>query len=242
MRPETGFFRRIGCLAATFCLLMLAACESDAARLTLIAEHDLVGTDIGNLRITATVIAARAQTTLDYVGTQVRFREDQSVFLQSTLIARGTPAAFIAESLPSGAIVLPTATGSPIPTPAPLTTEDPVPEELRPRLENVVMTTGVDRLGCPLASTGEFYTDSTEIYAAGIGRNLPAGAIITSRWRRVGEVIAVYDYAPPTAVTQECIWFFIDQTDAPFTPGEWSVTLELGGVEVTTLNFVIRQR
>ncbi|HEX2907185.1 MAG TPA: hypothetical protein VHO69_10020 [Phototrophicaceae bacterium] len=39
----------------------------------------------------------------------------------------------------------------------------------------------------------------------------------------------VYDFTPDFVIEQNCIWFYIDSSDTDFTPGNWTVQLEMNG-------------
>lgn len=78
-------------------LICIGACTPVDERATLQANHLLASTQIADLRMTATVQAARARTTVDYVGTRAALSATQSRFLESTLSSRGTPVAYLEE-------------------------------------------------------------------------------------------------------------------------------------------------
>lgn len=78
-------------------LLMLSACSAVDEQATLAANHALAGTQISDLRLSATVGAARARTTVDYSNTQAALAATESRFLESTLSSRGTSIAALEE-------------------------------------------------------------------------------------------------------------------------------------------------
>jgi hypothetical protein len=90
---KIGFMKRL--ILIITMILLLAACGSDNTVRTLEANHMLAGTQIADLRITATVQAARAQTTLDFMQTRAAFAAIQSGLLESTLAADGTDMPYI---------------------------------------------------------------------------------------------------------------------------------------------------
>ena len=58
---------------------------------------------------------------------------------------------------------------------------------------------------------------------------MPAGATIESVWRRQGSEVARFSFSPRYPINGDCVWFFIDQSDAAFTVGAWSVELRVNG-------------
>lgn len=94
-------------------MAVLAACAPISADANLAADHEIASTAIQAARITATVNAARLETTLSYSGTRVAFAATQSQFLKATLSGRGTDIAVLEafqERVQRGEIALPTAT------------------------------------------------------------------------------------------------------------------------------------
>lgn len=94
-------------------ILILSACTATGESLTLEANYALAGTQVEELRTTATVQAARAETTLDFMGTRAVVSENQSNFLVETLVATGISPQFLAtqreDILGSSPTPLPTA-------------------------------------------------------------------------------------------------------------------------------------
>lgn len=68
---------------------LLIGCTDNSAQSTLEANHRQVGTQVAELRLTATVQAARARTTVDFILTRSSAAATQSQFLEATLIATG---------------------------------------------------------------------------------------------------------------------------------------------------------
>ena len=48
-------------------------------------------------------------------------------------------------------------------------------------------------------------------------------------------VLLRVEFVPGFVIEDACIWFFADQTDFPFTPGNYSVYLALNGVTATPM-------
>jgi hypothetical protein len=92
----------------------------------------------------------------------------------------------------------------------------------------MVTAEGVDDAGCAVNPTSTFSSDAVEIYVVASAASLqPGGTLVTSRWRQEGAEVATFDFTPD--FSEGCLWFFIDQTDVIFTPGNWSVELEING-------------
>lgn len=114
-------------------------------------------------------------------------------------------------------------------------TSQPSPTELDPNrvaLIDSVTSTGVGNDDCPVGATSQFSPNTPEIYVVTTVRNAPANTRFTSRWFAGENEVAVFDYTPDFEIDGSCIWFFVDETDFPFTSGEYRVQLEVNG-EIT---------
>jgi len=235
-------------------LFILSACGSSSEQLTLTADYAIANTQIADVRATATVARARMQITLDYVATRAINVEQQGLFMRSTLVALGTDSAFIANNLPlPGAF--PTFTPqptSPVNVPVTPVAQSAVTEELnaegtlvqvtiegtepastQPRLENITLASGVNDNDCAIDTNPRFTPNSTEIYVVATAYDIPAGATISSVWQSNGTEVALFSFTPDNPINGNCIWFFIDQSDAEFVPGTWSVELRVNDVSAS---------
>ncbi len=245
-------------------VFILAACGTNEARLTLEANHVAAGTQVADLRLTATVQEARARTTVDAIQTDAALAATQSQFLEATLVALDMPeesvATFRAQALVSQPTAQPTNSPQPNTTPSLIAADDDgrdnvdtatptipgitplaatrnapaVPTSSDPdalRLENPALTVGVDDNGCAVDSRTQFSTNAQEIYIVARAVNIPAGGVtFEARWFREGQAIGpVYSYSPDQAADSLCIWFFVDQTDFTFEPGNYSAVLAING-------------
>ncbi|PJF41298.1 MAG: hypothetical protein D6737_05250 [Chloroflexi bacterium] len=231
--------------------LLAAACSAvganDAER-TAVAENESLKTRVAIINATATHEIDRVAITLEHAQTEVRNVVNQNQFLVATLLLRGTPTEGIivtaanvvnlpatATPAPPSRIVDPNATGevnavvSPVsaPTPAGLPTVG-----AQPILSQIVTATGVGDDDCAVNQTSQFTSDTAEIYVVAVADNIVPGTQIASRWFRENVEVAAFDFVPDFRIDDACIWFFIDQTDAEFTPGEWSVQLSINGGNV----------
>ena len=108
-----------------------------------------------------------------------------------------------------------------------------------PSLSDVVTSTGVRNDDCASNPTNQFESNADSIYVVATAHNIPSGTTLVSRWRRDGSELVVLDFTPDYDIDNACIWFFIDQTDTPFTPGNWDVTLQVGGITAATVSFTV---
>lgn len=243
-------------LAGVAALLALAtalsACASSAPQLTATVVYERAKAEVENLRSTATVARARMKTTLEYAAARVAQAEDAGEFLQFSLIGLGTEASFVAtsasqiESAPTQILLTsPTArlgaeisavTPNALATRAPAAsatipaTSPPQVTASGPRLDNIVMASGVDRNDCAIDVNPVFTPASTEIYVVAEAHEIPAGSKISSRWHRRGIEVAYFSFDAEDSIDGNCIWFFIDQTDTAFVAGAWSVELRVDNV------------
>ncbi|MDE2636881.1 MAG: hypothetical protein OXI30_10995 [Chloroflexota bacterium] len=234
--------------------LTLSACRSSEPQQTVTAVYAEALSSIEMLRVTATVARARIQTTLDYAGTRVAQADAAGAFLASNLISLGTESAYIEQNLqqveefntlspPNPAANEPAhsvtaqapRTQAPIAivTP-PAVTPPPTTTQQGPRLENISMASGVNEFDCAIDVNPRFTPASTAIYVVGRAFAIPAGATITSSWRRAGTEVVSFSFQREHEINDNCIWFFIDQSDAPFTVGFWSVDISVNEQPVTS--------
>ena len=96
-------------------------------------------------------------------------------------------------------------------------------------LYNPVMAEGVGDNDCALASTTSFLATSPKIYVVATAANILPGMVLGSQWFRDGTPVVTHDFTPQSAINQNCIWFFVDPTDFPFTPGNYTVQLTIDG-------------
>jgi len=229
-----------------FIVTVLAACSgSSSVEQTLVAENQALNTQIVDMRSTATVDADRLLITQEFVLTEIGNVDGQNRALIATLVERGTPTQAIGDITPLAATSVPPTQPAPPSgqlateevtsldanvqgTPAAVTPVSTATVAGPPRLANIVTAEGVDDNDCAVNPTSTFSTVSEAIYVVAVAASLQPGATtITSRWRQEGAEVVTFEFSPD--FTEGCLWFFIDQTDIPFTPGNWSVELEING-------------
>ena len=220
-----------------FLTLLLTGCAASTAEQTATAEQSLAETAIARLRATSTVARARMQTTLDYASSRVTEAAEAQDFLRFSLISLGTESAWLSTAIGQvgdsnvQATAIPAASGanrerSATPSLAVIVTPPTAPAP-GPRLENMQMASGVDSRDCAIDSNPRFSPASHQIYVVAQAYQVPAGATISSIWRRQDSEVANFSFQPRKALNGECIWFFIDQSDAEFTVGAWSVEIAI---------------
>lgn len=232
--------QRLTQLLLSIIALFLASCAGAGGdvQLTLVSQNVELSTQIADLRSTATYEADRLQITIEYIETAIPAATLQNQVLSLTLQASGinplnvTPGAPIPTQLP--AVQNPTnTTAQALVTPGAGTTVDAElitpASQTTPQLYNIVLAEGVGSNDCALASQFSFSSATSQIYVVATAANIPSGTLLASRWFNEGTQVVLHDFAPDFNIEQNCIWFYIDQADTVFTPGNWSVQLEING-------------
>ncbi len=237
MKSPRGLIAGIWLLMA----LLLTSCTASAVELTATADQRSAETAIAQLRATSTVVRARMQTTLDYASSRVTEAAEAQDFLRFSLISLGTESAWLANEIQqlgeAGEFATATAqpaaidsgrlrTATPL---APVIVTPPTAQEPGARLENMQLASGVDSRDCAVDNNPRFTPASSQIYVVAQAYNVKAGATISSVWRRQDSQVAEFSFQPRKELNGECIWFFIDQSDAEFTVGMWGVEITIDG-------------
>lgn len=224
-------------LCGLLAVLWLGACSDSGARQTLEAENAALSTEINIIRTTATFQRDVLQITAENaerVLTQV-VRQNQAI--SATLQATGVNATAIALVKPDGTVAAtPTASSSnfnqnPATTPEVIsgtlvgTAFVPTETPGQATLYNVVMAEGVGDNDCALAAVTSFSSSAEAIYVVATAANITPGTLLGAQWLREGVPLTSQDFTPDFEINQNCIWFFVDQTDFAFTPGNYSVQL-----------------
>ena len=222
---------RLRTLPALIIMFTLAACGASDVQLTARAELDLANTQIVSRRSTATVAHARMRTTQDFALTRVAEVEQVGQSLGSTLAA-----------LDTGGVLLDIPPIEVTPQPAASITVPPTPAAAavnQPRLEDIVLSSGKDHRGCATDRNPRFTPGTAEIYVIARAYHIAAGATISSGWRRMGSEVAAISFQAASPLHGDCIWLFIDHSDAALDPGRWSVELRLDGQTMALVPFQI---
>jgi hypothetical protein len=110
------------------------------------------------------------------------------------------------------------------------------------RLLNTGTSVGVrDSDGCITSPQIQFPVETERIYATVRAFNVEAGVPVNVEWIYEGEVVFNEALTLEQGSAEICLWFYIDPTIVPFSPGSWSVTLfaEGAGQEVIPMTFTI---
>jgi len=245
---------------------LLVGCTSQGASLTLAAEHQVQGTRMFNIQTTASVQAGRVQSTQDYYTTESAFAATQSQFLKTTLIARGTPQDVLdsyQQQIESGGLSLPSRTPRPSPTFEPLIPPTPLPglpaaaaspavggdigaqsaltvppPATGSRLVNLTASPAVGDDDCAQNATTTFPISTPKIYIVATAYEVASGMTLSSQWDISGQK-RTFDYVPDFAIDGACIWFYIDQSEFAFQPGEARVSVTLNGTSMGTVTFTL---
>ena len=239
----------IGMAAALAALCwMLCACGPSPGDQGATAAYLAIQTEGSELAATGTVARARMQTTLDFVGTRVSQVEQAALILKDALIDLGTESAFIEANLqglqkpanpaglgepPNDAIAAATPPSQRVRADDyPLVITRPSPQtstpDASPRLDDIVLASGVDARDCAIDRNPVFRPGSPAIYVVARAFHIPANATLSATWTRQGVEVVLHSFSPDYAIHDNCIWFFIDPSDTPFLAGSWSVRISFG--------------
>lgn len=258
------------CLPLFLVMLMsLAACATTNDDSALATNHAIAGTQVAYVRLTASVQAARAETTLEYLSTRAVVAATHSRFLEATLITTGIPADTLATqrqvilgNSPTpqpttlqtpDEVVDPTASASAIPT-IPIATINAPNATRIPQIQatisqtglffgNIITATSEGTDGCGAGETTIFTSSSQAIYVIVPAFNIRANThTFSAVWTRAGQSVGpVYTFSPDFDADELCVWFFVDQTDFDFMRGEYTVSIEVDGQAISSpVPFVIQ--
>lgn len=226
-----------------------------AAEQTLSADHAATAAQMQGLRQTATAQADRLAITLEYAQTAIGAANAQSTRIAATLIATGmlidlrnvtplfaTPAPADVRSENSSApppvfAITPIMSDSGAqgnsellvaPTPAPFAEQTIDPDA--PHLSDIVVAQTVGSDDCPINPTTVIPTTAGGVYVSAVARNLTPTNVVVSHWLREGVEMVFYTWSPGFDIAEGCIWFYMPAADVDFSPGNWSVQLDLDSV------------
>ncbi len=225
-------------------------------------QNEQAETQIAAVRATATINADRMLITLENAQTAVGNIDLQSTRIASTLIAAGmsfiddsgiTPVA-PTDAPQTGNNNIPQIS-NPLLTPnAPnvsgsgsaqgdsqLNPATDVPNNVNvvqppsdpnSPLSQITLTTQVGTDDCPVGSVTSFSTGDSEIYVTAVA-NTQSTSTLTAAFAFNGQEVKSYSWTPGFAIQGECIWFHMPSSDVTFTPGSWTVTLDIDGTPVS---------
>jgi hypothetical protein len=247
--------RRAGALVGIVALLALAACGPATIDPTLLAEHNALSTQIVDLRATATVLFDQFALTSEFAGTSVARERRRNLELIATLQSVGLDPTALAGVSPQP---LPQSTPTPqfqptqpgAITPVPVTNAVPsagnasVPTATlgAPTVFNVMTAENVGENDCAIGPMSQFSSSAERIYVSATAANITPGTVLGSQWYDAANTLLVsHDFTPDFEIDENCIWFYVDQTDFAFIPGNYAVQLTINGAAAGPLvPFTIR--
>jgi hypothetical protein len=238
----------------------LAACNffaPPAAEQTLAADHAARGTALAFVRETATVSTNRMNGTVEAAQTAVRNADQQATRIASTLIAGGmgvVDTSRITPAAPEEAAALPGpgSAAAPIigsgsaqgnvplrptdaPTPVLVANATAAPANPNaPALTGLTLTDGVGVDDCAVRTLAAFTSSAEGVYVVATAQRITPANVLTARFARESIEAVVYTWSPSFAIESACVWFYMPASEVDFSPGGWSVTLELDGVPAGT--------
>lgn len=229
--------------------ITLVACgEIRTDRRTLEAQLNFHETRRAALYTTATVAIERELIVVEDAQTQVARAKAQQAGMLSTLEARGVDISILplAATLPSYPTqpTVPPQFGEPtaLPVTQPVAAPQVTPFTMTPAntvvpqiattnsLRSIAMARGVDDNDCATGITDIFNTETERIYIVVQAIDIQSGMVITSRWLRDDIELVTFNFTPDFHIEDACVWFFADQTDFDFMPGNYSIILEVNSI------------
>ena len=107
-------------------------------------------------------------------------------------------------------------------------------------VSNLSTAAGIDsNSGCSSGALRQFSPSAPEIYVTARVTALRAGATFQVNWFRSG--VPIYDVGWQSTYSKsfECIWFFATPEDFTFSPGGYSATMLVDGLELGSTSFEI---
>lgn len=227
-------------------ILLVAACSDGGAQQTLQADNDALSTQINEISTTATFQRDVLQITVEAVNLASTLVIQQNFDIKATLQATGvsptdmalvSPAAIISPqpTLPAAQVLsadAPAVTPEVVSGTLDITSVVPTETPGEPSLYNMVMAEGVGDNDCALSSTTTFAGTAEKIYIVATAANIAPGMTLGAQWSSEGTQLVSQDFTPDFAINQNCIWFYADQTDFTFAPGNYTVQMTINGSNV----------
>lgn len=96
------------------------------------------------------------------------------------------------------------------------------------RFQSTGVTDQVDDAGCPVNARDTLPASASQLYVTFTANDLPAGTTLRAEWRFDGATRVQDTWTTPEAFDGACLWFVIDSSSTPFTPGQWQVQVFAG--------------
>jgi len=93
--------------------------------------------------------------------------------------------------------------------------------------------------GCVQNPVTTFPLDVGQIYVTFVASELTAGTALRADWYFEDQIVNTAAWTPGEDYAEICVWFFIEQGDVIFAPGNWSVRVfandtQIGGTQTFT--------
>lgn len=220
-------------------LIFLSACNalgSTDARATMLAEQTAYVEEstqvVATLNARSTEVLATSRAAETYVANVDGINRQLAV----TLRAVNPPTQQIVDTsglVTPGMIVNPGVLSAA--TAVPVSPEGGTPSSSGVnQMSQVSTAAGVrDSDGCANGTQTQFSAGATSIYLTGHMLNATSGTSVSAEWLYEGQLVTQNE---PYTIAQDdpdfCVWFYIEPTDAPFSPGSWSARFLINGVPV----------
>jgi hypothetical protein len=114
-----------------------------------------------------------------------------------------------------------------------MTMDDAVPEVVvaDDRFRVTGVAASVTEGGCPV-STASTFSAPSQVYLTFRAFGLPSGTELSVAWSSGGEIRAQDTWTTTQAFDNACLWFLLDNSFVAISPGDWRVTLFVGGEPV----------
>ena len=177
---------------------------------TLFAEADLIRAEATAIRATAEAQNARVSSTMSAADAYLTHRRGVNAALLST--AR-------ADHVPTSQVIANVFGGTPI----------AITEGRRWFVKTGTTTEVRTADGCTAGPQDSFSTDVAAIYATFQAFNIAAGTPLSVNWLHAGQSVHTESFDVQGNFSEICLWFSLDSSMAPLTPGAWSVQLYAEG-------------
>lgn len=218
--------------------ILLVGCSSLVASdsvATIGADLTMYASESEMIRAAATVESNMAIETVMAASTRVAELSVLNAALGATLRANytGTPAV-------EAVIVSADDMGSSLDDDMMDYTTEGEPQAALMEVSHLSTATGIDsNSGCSSGTVRQFDPSVPEIYVTARVTALRSGTRFQVIWFRGQALIYEVGWESTYSKPFECIWFFATPEDFPFTPGEYSATMTVDGLELGSTSFDI---
>lgn len=190
--------------------LLLAGCGLSSAaegiEATLYAEADSIIAEATAIRITAEAQTTQAAGTMTAAEAYLQQRRAVNASLLATTRANVQPTAQVIANVFAS-------------------TPDAIMRGERWFVKTGTTTQIQSNSGCAIAPQGQFSVETQAIYATFEAHNIASGTPLSASWSHDGQIVHQEAFNLDGSYGFICLWFSIDQSVVPFSPGVWSVQL-----------------